>query len=213
VEALKNWLLLASLLVFVVFGLQLRKQAQTIAALQARAEPPAIAGPPPPPAAAEVAMAVQTAAPGERVPAEGAELQAMSEERDRFRVGLEKCVVALNATVAASERRAVTAFVLPAAAPAPRPAAAGAADIVPLSDEVWVYPQGDSMLVEGKVYNRGTARGTATVTVTLNRNGRPYATEQMKVEVAAGAIVKWSHRFRGGGEAAWTATAAVEAEG
>jgi len=214
-EVAKTWLLLAAVIAVAVLGVKVPQQAQTIARLRAAAAPP------PAGVAAEASPGV-TAQPAVEAPAgaqpgavgSAAELLAVIQERDRYKHGLERCVGELNQVTVAADRDKASAAVMARilGSPVQNPPAVpseGRPDIVPLSSPPWVYPMGDFLLVEGKVFNRGSARGSATVAITVYRDGRSVSTERERVEVAAGESVKWSHQFRGG-EGTWTASARVE---
>jgi hypothetical protein len=190
-EALKTWLLVAAVLAIATLGLEVRNQARTIERL-AHAEPPSVAKPESP---KTTAAPVQTSAlpislpaskpPAPADPPAAAEFDACSGDLARYKAGLDKCVVALNAV--ASTRREVTTFVLP---PAPQPS-----NIVALA-EPYVLPSGNQVVVSGRVFNRGGAAGEATLMVTLLEDGRRVDSDQQRLRVGAGQMASWQQAFR-----------------
>jgi hypothetical protein len=193
---LKNWLLGGTAAALVFLGLEVRSQMRTIEDLRSavsRGGPSELVSPEP------VQNPRPAAAPDQT------ELLALTEEVERYKAGLEKCVTALNAT-ASAQRSEVRTFVIPGVSAPAREAA----DIIELT-EPYVLPSGSQIVVSGKLYNRGNAPGVVTVAVTLFENGRRRETEYQRVSLAAGQDVGWQQPFRWDGhEAMWTAQVEVQ---
>jgi hypothetical protein len=162
------------------------KAATGVAALAEPAEEPA---PLPQPVATPAPVAAEVAAPSkdEVCRDERAALATVTAERDKYKLGVERCVSQLNQNEAEQH----------AEAPAIRPAASNSTVSV-------VF--GGLLRAEGKLINAG-GKGSATVAISLLLDGKPVATARETVIVPAHGEKYWAHNFAGTGKrGVWSAS-------